>query len=365
MRLLVLGGTVFLGRHLVAAALAAGHQVTLFNRGRHPGVFPDLEQLHGDRDGGLDPLRGRTWDAAVDTSGYVPRVVRAGADFLAGAVGHYTFISSISVYRDFSRPDQDEGAPLGVLEDPTVEEVTGETYGPLKARCEQTVRERFPGRALIVRPGLIVGPHDPTDRFTYWPWRLSQGGEVLAPGRPDLPVQFVDVRDLAAWTVGLAEAGATGDFNATGPEGSPPDWRYTMGDLLETCRAVGASPSPGDRPAPARLTWVDEDFLLRAGVRPWTELPLWVPSGEARIANMQRVDCSRARAAGLTFRPVAQTVQDTLAWTRERPLDAPWRAGLPAPREAEVLRAWHAGEGGAAGAAGAATQARLERGETP
>jgi 2'-hydroxyisoflavone reductase len=278
----------------------------------------------------------------VDTSGYVPRVVRAAAELLAESVGHYTFISSISVYRDFARPDQDEDAPVGTLEDPTVEEVSGEAYGPLKALCEQTVRERLPGRSLIVRPGLIVGPYDPTDRFTYWPWRLSRGGEVLAPGRPDLPVQFVDVRDLATWTVHLATAGTTGVFNATGPEGTSPDGRYTMGELLETCRGVGA---PHAAP-PARLTWVEEDFLLRAGVAPWTELPLWVPSGEARIANMQRVDCSRARAAGLTFLPVARTVQDTLTWALERPADAPWRAGLPAPREAEVLRAWHDRRGG-------------------
>ena len=338
MRLLVLGGTVFLGRHIAAAALAAGHQVTLYNRGRHPDVLPQVEQLHGDRDGDLAALAGRTWDAVVDTSGYVPRIVRRGAAALAGAVGHYTFISTISVYRDFSRPAQDEAAPTGTLADPRVEEVGGETYGPLKALCEAAVQEAFPGRALIVRPGLIVGPYDPTDRFTYWPWRFARGGDVLAPGRPERPVQFVDARDLAAWTVRLAAAGTGGVFNATGPEGAPPDGVYTAGELLDACRAAG---DPG-----ATIVWTDESFLVAQGVRPWTELPLWIPAGDARMANMLRVDCTAARAAGLTFRPVARTVQDTLDWARQRPPDYAWRAGLPADREAEVLRAWRAGPAG-------------------
>jgi len=337
MKLLVLGGTVFLGRHIVAAAQAAGHRVTLFNRGRHPDVFPAVEQLTGDRDGDLAPLAGRTWDAVIDTSGYVPRIVRRSAEALAAHTGHYTFISTISVYRDFARPGQDETAPTGTLEDPATEEVGGETYGPLKALCEAVVQESFPGRALVIRPGLIVGPFDPTDRFTYWPWRYARGGAVLAPGPPDRPVQFVDARDLAAWTVRLAAAGAGGVFNATGPQGEPPDGLYTAGALLDACRAAGA---PG-----ASTVWADGAFLVAQGVRPWTELPLWIPAADARMSGMLRVDCAAARAAGLTFRPVARTVQDTLDWARRRPPEHAWRAGLPAAREAEVLSAWRAAGG--------------------
>src|SRR5262245_38592594 len=194
MKLLILGGTVFLGRYLVETALAHGHEVTLFNRGQHnPDLYPDVEKLHGDRDGGLDILRGRRWDAVIDTCGYVPRVVRASAELLAGAVDHYTFISSISAYPSFKAIGNDERPPVGTLADPTVEEVTGESYGPLKALCEQAVEQALPGRTLNIRPGLIVGPYDPSDRFTYWPHRVAQGGEVLAPGRPERHVQVVDV----------------------------------------------------------------------------------------------------------------------------------------------------------------------------
>ncbi len=268
-----------------------------------------MEQLRGDRDGGLDPLHGRQWDAVLDTSGYIPRIVRAGAELLAGSVAHYTFVSSISVFRDFATPDQDEDAPLGALADPTTETVDGATYGPLKVLCEQAVQSAFPARSLIVRPGLIVGPHDPTDRFTYWPWRLAGRpagdslpvpGDVLAPGDPAAAVQFVDARDLAGWMVRLIEARVGGVFNATGPES--PQRVYTMGELLHTCRQVAASEASRS----GELIWADEGFLLRAEVKPWTELPLWVPSSDPRMAHMQRVDCSRARAAGLTFRPVAE-----------------------------------------------------------
>ena len=189
MNLLILGGTVFLGRHLVEAALARGHAVTLFNRGQHnPDLFPEVERLRGDRDGDLQALEGRRWDAVVDTCGYVPRVVRASAEMLAPNVDHYTFISSISVYADTSKPGIDEQAPVGTLDDPTTEEVTGESYGPLKALCEQAAEAAMPGRVLNIRPGLIVGPHDPTDRFTYWVRRVAEGGEVLAPGNPHAPV---------------------------------------------------------------------------------------------------------------------------------------------------------------------------------
>ncbi len=207
MKLLVLGGTVFLGRHLVEAATARGHSVTLFNRGQHnPELYPEVEKLRGDRDSDLSALQGRRWDAVIDTCGYLPRAVRASAELLADAVDHYTFISSISVYADFHTPAMDESAPVGTLADETVEEVTGETYGPLKALCEQAAERALPGRVLNIRPGLIVGPHDPTDRFTYWPVRVARGGEVLAPGRPHVPVQVIDGRDLAEWTVRMVEA---------------------------------------------------------------------------------------------------------------------------------------------------------------
>ena len=233
MNLLILGGTIFLGRYLVEAALARGHQVTLFNRGQHNSeLYPDVEKLRGDRDGGLDVLRGRRWDAVVDTSGYVPRVVRASAELLADAVEHYTFISSISVYPHFRSVGLDESAPVGTLDDPTVEEITGESYGPLKALCEQAVEQALPGRTLVIRPGLIVGPHDYSDRFTYWVRRVAQGGELLAPAHPDWHTQIIDVRDLAEWTLRMVERRQTGVYNATGPE-----YDLTFGQLLETCRS--------------------------------------------------------------------------------------------------------------------------------
>src|SRR5262249_55921530 len=244
MKLLILGGTIFLGRYLVEAALAAGHDVTLFNRGQHnPELYPEVEKLRGDRDGGLAALRGRRWDAVVDTSGYLPRVARASAELLADAVDHYTFISSISVYPHFRSLGTDESAPVDTLDDPNIEEVTGETYGPLKALCEQAAEQALPGRTLVIRPGLIVGPHDYSDRFTYWVRRVAQGGEVLAPERPDWHTQIIDVRDLAEWTLRMAERRLVGVYNATGPA-----YDLSFGQLLDTCRAVSGSD--------ARFTWV-------------------------------------------------------------------------------------------------------------
>ena len=339
MKLLILGGTSFLGRHIVEIAQARGHDITLFNRGqRNPDIFPNVEKLRGNRDGDLSALQGRSWDAAIDTSGYVPRVVRASAELLADAVGHYTFISSISVFSDFSVIGVDESSPVGTLDDPTVEEITGETYGPLKALCEQTVEHALPGRALIVRPGLIVGSYDPTDRFTYWPHRVAQGGEVLAPAHPDYPVQVIDAHDLAAWIVSMVEARQTGVYNATGP-----DYTLTLGSLLDTCRAVGG----GD----ATITWVAEQFLLDREVEPWGQLPLWVPESDPANAGFSAVNCRKAIAAGLTFRPIADTVRDTLAWDATRPADYSWRAGLPRERESELLQAWHAQHASPEGAA--------------
>ncbi len=328
MKLLVLGGTVFAGRHVVDAALARGHQVTLFTRGQHNiALFPQAERLRGDRDGDLDALRGRRWDAAIDMCGYVPRVVRASAELLADKVAHYTFISTISVYSDTRQQGLQEHSSVGTLDDESVEEVTGENYGPLKALCERAAEVAMPGRVLVARPGLIVGPHDPTDRFTYWPHRLAGGGEALAPGRSQRGVQFIDARDLAAWTLEMVERGATGVYNVTGPERPLP-----MGQLLDECAQASADPGS--------LTWVDEDFLLEAGVQPWSELPLWLPEhGEA--SGLFAVDCRKAIAEGLTFRPSAQTVRDTLAWDTTLPPDREWRAGITRDREDELLRKWH------------------------
>src|SRR5918912_126437 len=303
MKLLILGGTKFLGRHLVESALARGDEVTLFNRGQHnPEIFPEVEKLRGDRDGGLDALRGRRWDAVVDTSGYVPRVVRASAELLAVAVEFYAFVSSMSVYADFGGPN-DEDSPLATIADETVEEVTGETYGALKALCERAAEEAMPGRVLVARAGLIVGPYDPTGRFTYWTERVARGGEVLAPAPPERQVQFIDARDLSEWILRMAEARRAGVFNASGP-----DYVLTMGRFLEGCREATSSD--------ARFTWVGEQFLLEKGVQPWGELPLWIPESDEKHRCFLAENCDKAAASGLTFRPLAETVRDTLAWQR-------------------------------------------------
>jgi 2'-hydroxyisoflavone reductase len=317
-RLLVLGGTKFLGRAIVAAALARGHEVSIFTRGQtNPELFPEAEHLVGDRDSDLSALEGREWEAAVDTSGFFPRIVHASAELLAGQVGHYTFVSSVSVYADFAEPP-DESSAVGTMEDESLEEMGDEYqyYGPLKALCEREVERAFPNGALIVRPGLIVGPHDPTDRFTYWPRRLARGGEILAPAPADEPVQFVDVRDLGDWIVRMAEERRTGVFNAVN-EGLP--WS----ELL----------------AGADVTWVDPEFLLEQGVGEWMELPLWI--ADPAFAGHSRTDASRAVAAGLTFRPVQETIRDTAEWDATRGDYEP-AAGLAPEREAELLRVWRA-----------------------
>jgi 2'-hydroxyisoflavone reductase len=319
MRILVLGGTQFLGRHTVDAALARGHDVTMFNRGRtRPELFPDVERLHGDRDGDLGALAGRSFDAVVDTSGYVPRVVRETIDAF-GDVGHYTFVSSISVYADLSTAPTESSA-VHELEEPT--EDWREAYGELKADCEDVVRERFPD-AFLVRPGLIVGPWDPTGRFTYWPTRIAAGGRVLAPAPPDADAQVIDVRDLAGWIVRAAEYRLAGTYNAIGR----PLPRTT---LLETCRRVAGSE--------AELVWVDGDFLLAHDVGEWMELPLWLASPE--YAGMLSVDPSPAFDAGLETRPLEETVRDTLAWVERGEAPAETDAGLDRAKEQRVLDAW-------------------------
>ncbi|MGI9110944.1 MAG: NAD-dependent epimerase/dehydratase family protein [Gaiellaceae bacterium] len=327
MKLLVFGGTKFLGRAVVEAALARGHEVTLFNRGEtNPGLFSEAEKLRGDRDGDLAALEGREWDAVVDPSGYVPRVVGASASLLADAVEHYVFVSSVSVYDPPLAAGFDETASVIELEDPATETIA-EAYGGLKALCERTVEGIFPGRAAHVRAGLIVGPHDPTDRFTYWPVRAARGGEILAPGNPDRQWQFVDARDLGAWLVLLAEKRTAGVFNATGPLPAT-----TAREVLETCLRTAT--------ADGRLTWVDDAFLVEHEVGAWMELPLWIPEGDD-FASMQEANASRALAAGLVFRPVEETVSDTLAWADGRNGAVVDGVGLTPERERDLLAAWH------------------------
>lgn len=320
MKLLLLGGTQFLGRAIAKVALARGRAVTLFNRGQtNPRLFPEAEKLRGDREQDLSTLAGRTWDAVVDTSGYFPHVVRPSAEALAGS-GLYCFVSSVSVYASFSGPVDEESrlAPLG---DQPIDRMLPEyeNYGALKALCEDVVRGTFGERALIVRPGLITGPHDPTGRFTYWPHRLARGGDVLAPAPAETPIQFIDVRDLASWIVDLCERGATGTFNATSPG-------VSWDELLTTCQTVTASD--------ANLVWVPGDFLAEQGVGEWMELPLWIHDPD--WAGLHQADVSLALAAGLAFRPLEEAVRG--AFEEAEPTEA---AGLAPEREAELLAAWH------------------------
>jgi 2'-hydroxyisoflavone reductase len=326
-RLLILGGTAFLGRHLVDAALERRHAVTLFNRGRtNPGLYPMVEHIAGDRDGGLAALAGRRWDAVIDTSGYVPRLVRQSAIALEAAVEHYCFVSTISTYAKPERPGLDETAPIATLDDPLVEAVTPETYGALKGLCEAAVEGVLPGRALIIRPGLIVGPHDPSDRFGYWVARLRRGGTVLVPGRKEAPIQLIDARDLAAWMIRMVESQATGLYNATGPAEA-----LTMGGLLDTGRQALESA--------AEFDWVEDDFLL--GQDEAVALPFWIPASETAQAGLLAMDCRRAIGAGLKFRPLSETYQDMAAWLDTRAPDHACKPTGPTPaREAALLAAW-------------------------
>jgi 2'-hydroxyisoflavone reductase len=319
MKLLVLGGTKFLGRATVEAALHRSHDVTLFNRGRtNPELFPEAERLLGDRATDLSALSGRTWDAVVDTSAYVPQEARASAEALASAAGYYLFVSSVSVYADLSQP-VDEESPLdepreGQPVDRLLEDFSN--YGPLKALCERAVTEGFGGPTGIVRPGLIVGPHDPTGRFTYWPHRVARGGEILAPKPPESQVQFIDVRDLGEWIVHLCEQRIGGTFNAANRD-------VTWEALLDTCREVSGSD--------ARVVWVDPEFLIERGVGQWMELPMWLHED----VGIHSTDVSGAVGAGLTFRPMAETIRGTLDHA-----DTTEAAGLEPDREAALLEAW-------------------------
>ena len=342
MNLLILGGTRFVGRHLATAALARGHQLTLFNRGQHSSTASsNVETIVGDRNTDLAKLHGRRWDAVIDTCGYLPRTVKAAADVLSRLVDRYVFISSLSVYADFTQFGIDETAPLTSLTNEQLDtanqiDSSGQTsavtygamYGGLKVLCERTAEEVMPNRVLTIRPGLIVGPHDYTDRFTYWVVRVARGGEVVAPGPPDRFVQFIDARDLANWIVTMIEGGKTGIYNANGLPNE-----LTMEGMLDECKTVSGSD--------ASFTWVDEDFLLREKVAPWSEMPLWLP--EKAASHMKRfmfIDSSKAVADGLTFRPLRETVGDTLAWYEDR-ANEELKAGIDRERELTLLRKWH------------------------
>jgi 2'-hydroxyisoflavone reductase len=338
LRILILGGTGFTGPFQIQFALGRGHKITTFNRGKtHPGELPrEVEQLVGDRNGQLDALKGRQWDVVIDNPTSIPVWVRDAAEILKGNVDRYVFISTISVYGDTSKPGITEAAPVAKYTGADPMKETRESliaskfalYGPLKALAEAEAEKWFPNKSLIIRPGLIVGPRDETDRFTYWPVRIDRGGEVLAPGEPSDPVQFIDGRDLAEWTIRMVENNATGIYNATGPAR-----KLSIGDLLGTIKTAENSK--------ASLTWVNADFLEAQKVAPWSDMPVWIPPrGEEAGAN--QISVQRAVDKGLTFRPLADTARDTLVWFKSQPADrqAKLRAGIKPEREADVLAAW-------------------------
>ena len=348
-RILFLGGTGFLGPHMVQLAIDNGHEVTLFNRGKsNPELFPDTEKLVGDRYGDLTALENREWDSVIDTFTYVPETVRRSVDLLAPNVQQYIVVSTISVYGSRHTIDMDETAPVQEVPEADVERIkthreVGQWYGGMKALCEQTAEEGMPGQTCSIRPGLIVGPRDSTNRFTYWPWRVRKGGEVLSPGEPGHYTQFIDVRDLAAFIILAAEKNYKGLYNAT--SGAR---QFTMGDLLETSKETTDSD--------ATFTWIDDmEFLSAQQIGPWSHLPAWVPPTSEGYEGYGQCSVEKALQAGMTIRPLSETITDTLAWVDEQPdefkerLDAgfvPGRggAGMSAEQEKNALEAWHARE---------------------
>lgn len=329
--LLIMGGTGFIGPHLTQEAQRLGWQVTHFNRGkRNPEKVAGVETLIGDRKGQLDALRGRKWDVVIDDTGYIPKFTKMSADLLAPNVGYCLYVSSISAYASFAKPN-DESSPTGKLSNPDSEEITNDTYGPMKALCEQYSAESFKGRISVVRPGYIVGPLDGSDRFTHWPLRASKGGEMLAPGTPRDPIQIIDVRDLTTWMMKLVETRQNGYFNAVSPAGA-----FTIGDIITASQKE--SPKAG-----TKVTWVPEDFLKSQWKPEEVDLPPWSPmKGEYAGASLS--SAVAAMKTGLKSRPLQVTVHDTLTWFQSLPPErqAKPKAGLPPDKEAETLRAWHA-----------------------
>lgn len=338
LRILILGGTGFTGPNQVRYALSRGHKVTVFNRGRtHPGELPkEAEQLLGDRNGKLDALKGRTWDVVIDNPTTLPVWVRDAAQILKGNVDRYVFISTISVYSDTSKLNMDETAPLAKYTGADAMKETSVTmrannfalYGPLKALSEAEAERWFPGKTLIIRPGYIVGPGDESDRFTYWPVRVERGGEVLAPGTTADPIQIIDARDLAEWTIRMVEQGTVGSFNAVGPKS-----KLSMGRMLDVIKKTTNSD--------ARFTWVDDKFLSSEKII--DDIPIWTSPHGPEI-GYSTMNINKAVSHGLTFRPLADTTRATLDWFRKQPTSRQlkMRAGLAPKREAEVLAAWHA-----------------------
>jgi 2'-hydroxyisoflavone reductase len=336
MKILILGGTAFLGPQIVETALARKHEVTLFNRGKtRKELFPEVEKLRGDRDkDDYAALKGRKWDAVIDTPAQTPHWIRQAAAALGENVRQYVFISSISVYpmNSFQKPGKDETAPVEEMPPGTDDtKFQMELYGAFKAASERAVMQAYPKGGTVIRPGLIVGPGDYSDRFSYWPVRVDKGGEILAPGSPESPVQFIDARDLGAWIVKVVEDGHTGTYNATGPQRPLP-----MAGLLYGCKAAVSNDS--------HFTWVPDAFCLEHGVGPWMEMPLWIPD-EPDSRGFSQVSVAKAIQHGLTFRPLADTATATLDWYKnQRPNRKP-RAGMTAEKEAAVLKAWHEKQG--------------------
>lgn len=338
LRILILGGTGFIGPQQVEYALARKHAVTLFNRGQtNAGIFPSVPRILGDRNvaNGHDGLRSGTWDVVIDNPTRNPAWVRGAGEALKGRVGQYIFVSTISVFSDYSKPGMDENGPLNAPADPSVwASNDGKDYGPNKVRCEMEAKTQFgEDKLTIVRPGLIVGPGDLSDRFSYWPVRIDKGGEILAPGTPNDPAQYIDVHDLSEWIVRTGENHTLGTFNATGPKGPT-----TMAEMLYGIKSVTTSD--------ARFTWVPADFLAEQQVRAWSDMPVWQPAF-GRTAGFMAVNCQKAYAAGLTFRPLAETAKSTLDWYKTRPAaeQEKARAGIAPDKEKAVLAAWHAKAG--------------------
>jgi nucleoside-diphosphate-sugar epimerase len=329
LRILILGGTGFIGPHQVNCALQKGHTITLFNRGKtNTHLFPGVEKLRGDRNNDLTALEGsRKWDVVIDNSASIPRWVRQSAGLLNGRTSQYIYVSSLSVYCEASTTGIDETGPVCKLEDPTVEKVTGATYGGMKVLCEEETRKAFPENHTVVRPTLIVGPGDTTDRFTYWPVRINRGGEVLAPGTPEDPVQIIDARDLAEWMIRLSENRVFGTFNASSrPLG--------MAEMLYGIKASTSKHS--------WFTWIPASFLEKNEVHPWSDMPAWFPPiGEYK--GFSQFSVKKALEAGLTFRPLAKTAKETIEWFRGLPEERQknLKAGLSYQREQEVLKLWH------------------------
>lgn len=335
LRILILGGTGFIGPNQVEYALARKHNITLFNRGQtNSTLFPNVPRIIGDRNmaGGHDGLKKGTWDVVIDNPTRNPQWVRDAGSALKGRVGQYVFVSTISVFSDYSKPGMDENGPLNTPGVPSVWTSTdGANYGPNKVQCEIDAKAQFgEDKVTIVRPGLIVGPGDLSDRFSYWPVRIDKGGELLAPGTPNDPVQYVDVHDLSEWIVRTGENHTIGTFNATGPK-TP----TTIAEMLYGIKAVTTSD--------ARFTWVPAEFLAENQVRAWSDMPVWQPAF-GRTAGFMSVNCQKAYAAGLSFRPLVETAKSTLDWYKTRPAaeQEKARAGIAPEKEKAVLAAWHA-----------------------